>query len=267
MNQYKKPENILSQVTSAYRSVNQSIPFIMKHQLWKDFLTHKWILVMTIVVGAIFSYTLFNEISYALSEMVKGGEGSLEQTSSHARRVFHSGGMKYLLMIFFEVIIFHFVLKTMNIMNATDRKPMIRDFWNAEKRMFIVMLLSLISAWILHLLIRIGLSIFGYVHLLNYIMFFVHSFFLGLGFLDNYNEQQGFSIKQSKWIISEHKGAATGIGIIANILLFLPLLGPLIVPVICGIGAALYGHKHQIELTYSEKFEKNKSGKMKEEIV
>ena len=105
--------------------------------------------------------------------------------------------------------------------------------------------------WVLGLIMYILVSIVCGItqtgYLKDAIMFLIYGYYLGFAFLDNYLEQFHFSIKESVSCIQTHFGAATVFGIFTSIVMYVPLIGPLIVPFLCAIAATRYGHLNQME--------------------
>jgi len=84
------------------------------------------------------------------------------------------------------------------------------------------------------------LSVVGLKAYLFLPMFFVHSYFIGFAFFDNYNEQYGFNLKESTKIVSKSLGAVVAIGMIAVLLLKIPIIGAIAAPVLGATTATMY---------------------------
>ena len=80
--------------------------------------------------------------------------------------------------------------------------------------------------------------------------YFVQTYFLGLAFIDNYNEQKNISIKESFSIAYDHIGAAIVVGIVAYTLFLIPLFGIIITPFICAVGTTTYMYYSDKERAY-----------------
>lgn len=161
---------------------------------------------------------------------------------------FFSGGMKYLLIIFLEVFIFHFSVKSYSILKGKQTVLKLNDFYQAEKRMLIVMLQCLVKTWLAYLFLSIVFGVFGFEFLKKPLMFLVYSYFIGYAFLDNYNEQHEISIKNSDKIIRKRFGASIALGMLCSLLMLIPVIGPFSSPLFCAVIATLYGYRHQLEL-------------------
>ena len=273
------------QIPQAVKILIDTPDFIRKHQLWKGFLDHSWVLLFSIIVASLFSYTLYRdvhdyfipneeneieinlpaesidesilEIEKVLDNIPEEGQPELEAVQQPFvdqeeiiegdHKPLFSSSLKFLLLIFLEVLIFHFAVKTNNILKNTNRIPAFKEFSTAQIRMIIVMGRKWVLGLIMYILISIFCGITQTEYLKDAIMFLIYGYYLGFAFLDNYLEQFHFSIKQSVTCIQSHFGAATVFGIFTSLVMNVPLIGPLIVPFVCAIAATRYGHLNQME--------------------
>lgn len=274
-----------SQIPKTFRILMSTPSFIRKHKLWRGFLDYRWVLILSIIIASFFSLILVNNLydylfpdeskgieininNEDLEESIKpieeGSENISEVTNGEIeisnqslidqkenlkeehRSVF-SGSLKFLLLIFLEVLIFHFAVKTNNILKGEKVVLKFNQFYKAQIRMIKVMFRKWVYGLIMYILISIACSIIGFSFMIDPIMFFVYGFYLGFAFLDNYLEQSGFTIKESAKCIQSHFGASTVIGLFASIFMHIPLVGPLLVPFICAIAATRYGHESKME--------------------
>lgn len=274
-----------SQIPKTFRILMSTPSFIRTHKLWRGFLDYRWVLILSIIIASFFSLILVNNLydylfpdeskgieininNEDLEESIKpieeGSENISEVTNGEIeisnqslidqkenlkeehRSVF-SGSLKFLLLIFLEVLIFHFAVKTNNILKGEKVVLKFNQFYKAQIRMIKVMFRKWVYGLIMYILISIACSIIGFSFMIDPIMFFVYGFYLGFAFLDNYLEQSGFTIKESAKCIQSHFGASTVIGLFASIFMHIPLVGPLLVPFICAIAATRYGHESKME--------------------
>jgi hypothetical protein len=263
--------------------------FILKHKLWKGFLEYKWVLIFSVIIASFFSYTLCKDIyHYFTPPIVKSidipTEGldagiatieSISETSpeeaqaaldgakdklidkkeklTKTHKPLFSGSLKFLLLIFLEVLIFYFAVRTNNIIKGEKRTLTLKDFIKAQKRMILVMGRKWLFGLLMYIFVSIVCGILGADAFVKSIMFFIYGYYLGFAFLDNYLEQYKFSLKNSSKCIQRHFGASAVFGVFASVVMNVPLLGPLVVPFICGIAATRYGHA-----THMEKFDVDK---------
>ena len=274
----------LTQIPAAIKVLLTTPAFIKKHQLWKGFFEHSWILLFSVIVATVFSYSLYsnihdyfipdsNEIEVdipidELEEGIKELDEAIENSPEEAKedledakeelidkkekiegkhKSIFSGSLKFLLLIFLEVLIFHFSVKTNNILRNENKVINFQGFSNAQFRMIMVMGRKWVYGLIMYIFVSIICGFTGTGFLKSNIMFLIYSFYLGFAFLDNYLEQFKFTISDSVRCIQTHFGAATVFGIFASLVMNIPILGPLVVPFLCAIAATRYGHISQME--------------------
>ena len=273
------------QVKEATRILLSTPSFILKHELWKGFLEHKWVLIFSIVIASFFSYTLCKDIyhyfvptigqsidfeiptegldvgieviedafnispdeSQTQLENAKDKLIGKKEELTEKHRPLFSGSLKFLLLIFLEVLIFYFSVRTNNIIKGEKKALAFKDFVKAQKRMIMVMGRKWLYGLLMYILLSILCGILDASRLVDPIMFFVYGYYLGFAFLDNYLEQYKFSLKNSSKCVQRHFGASAVFGVFASVLMNVPLLGPLVVPFICGIAATRYGHEAKME--------------------
>ena len=277
----------MTQASVALKVLHKTPAFIKKNQLWKGFLDHKWIMIVTILIMGTLSVTLYNDVHDYFSpdqgininididiptkgfdvgiqdleeaalispenakERLEAGKNSLsdakDKLEDHHKPLF-SGSYKFLILIFLEILIFHFAVGTNNILKNENRILVLKEFSRAQIRMIKVMAHKWIFGLLIYVLVSIVFGIFGLSVLTNFIMFFVYAFFMGFAFLDNYLEQYHYSIKKSSKHIRTHFGAATLFGVIASAGMSIPVIGPILMPFIFAVAATIYGHEVAME--------------------
>ncbi len=275
----------LAQIPQAFKVLIDTPNFIKKHQLWKGFLDHSWVLLFSIIIASAFTYTLYRDvhdyfipgesrdieinistdgIDKGIEELEKAmeqipeegkagleaGKESLEQGKERIEgkhKPLFSGSLKFLLLVFLEVLIYHFAVKTNNILKKTNKVLAFKEFSTAQIRMIKVMGRKWLAGLLMYILISIVCGITGTDYLEDAIMFLVYGYYMGFAFLDNYLEQFHFTIKKSATCIQSHFGAATVFGLFTSIVMNVPVIGPLVVPFLCAIAATRYGHQSQME--------------------
>lgn len=217
--------------------------FIIFHKIWKGVTNYGWASKALMLIGLLLSLTFFNIIIEWVEHIWNEGN-FVKNTSSMITDlkglVFLEGGIKYLILIAFEILIFHCSVKTLNILSGESKIPKVQDFVGAIKRMIDVAIRSFIFETIIAAILGVLLSIIGLKWLLFVPMFFVHSYFIGYAFFDNYNEQYGFDIKESAKLIKERMGSVIGIGMIAVILFKIPIIGTIAAPILAATAATMY---------------------------
>ena len=274
-----------ARIPEAFKVLIDTPNFIIKHQLWKGFLDHSWVLLFSIIIASACTYTLYRdihdyfipeenraiEVNVSTDDLDKGieelekameripdegkveleaGKESLEDQKEKIKgkhKPLFSGSLKFLLLIFLEVLIYHFAVKTNNILKKTNKKLAFKEFSTAQIRMIKVMGRKWLAGLLMYILISIVCGITGTSNLKDAIMFLVYGYYMGFAFLDNYLEQFHFSIKKSATCIQSHFGAATVFGLFTSLVMNVPLIGPLVVPFLCAIAATRYGHQSHME--------------------
>jgi len=218
--------------------------FIKHHKIWKGFMSYGWASKALLIIGILFSLTFFSIIVDWIEHIFSEGGNIVANTSTMLmdmkELVFLEGGIKYLILIAVEILIFHCSVTTINILNGQKRTPSFQDFVAAEKRMIQVAIRSFILETIAAVIIGIILNIFGLKFFLFIPMFFIHAYFIGFAFFDNYNEQYGFDLKESTSLVNKQLGAVLAVGMIAVLLFKLPIIGAIAAPVLGATTATMY---------------------------
>jgi len=261
----------LKQIPETIRVLIDTPAFMKEHQIWKGFWDHSWILIFTGVIAVAFTYILFQDVhDYLFSivenpgfeinlgdpteddvegeiETVQNGLGAAEILEKPHKPLF-SGSLKFLLLTFLEVWIYHFAVRTNNILRSENRVLAFKEFIQAQIRMVVVMGRNWLFGLIMYVIVSVFCSLTDTSYFQEAIMFLIYSYYLGFAFLDNYLEQFHFPIHKSVTCIQTHFGAATVLGVFSSVIMHIPFIGPLAVPFICSIAATRYGHIHQMEL-------------------
>lgn len=218
--------------------------FIKFHKIWKGFNRYGWASKVLMLIGLLVSFSFLAIIVHWVQGVFGEGSGIVANTSAMFAEMkelfFLEGGIKYLILIGVEILIFHCSVNTINILNGQNRVPVFQDFVAAEKRMIMVVFRSYILEMILTVLITTVLKIVGLDFFKFIPIFFVHAYFIGFTFFDNYNEQYGFNIKESTKQINQRIGAVIGIGMVAVLLLKIPVIGAIAAPILGATTATMY---------------------------
>lgn len=255
INRTKKIPGLISQFTEVIPLHVKANDFIKDNKLWKGLFKMKWVFWLAIIFSLIFSFQFISVFFEWIRVMFLGqqkGSALLASTNMlsniqfFGNELFVSGGVKYLIFIFAEVIIFHCTVTTINILSGKAQRPKFKDFLNAEKRMIIVSLTAWIMEIIVSFVIGLILSIFGLNAIKKIAEFIIEFYFIGHLFLDNYNEQYGLTVKESFKHIRGHAGAAIAIGAVAYFLFLIPIIGMIIAPILGAVTGALYMFTHSV---------------------
>ena len=236
------------QIVKSILYLRQAPDFIMDNKLWQGYLSIGWISKLCVLVAIVFSYAFISGVfemfnSSENAEIVQQGSFSFyKKLENLGNAMLLSGLTKYFILILLETIIFHFAVKTQNILSGENRELTIKDFVAAEIRMIKVALRSWVFEIILSAVAVFALKLAGLDILSTVVFFLIQSYFLGLAFIDNYNEQHEISIKESFSVAYEQIGASLLVGIVAYTLFLIPLFGIILTPFICAVGTTTYMH-------------------------
>ncbi|MFK7933504.1 MAG: hypothetical protein AB8G22_08335 [Saprospiraceae bacterium] len=230
-------------------TVHTEVPtFLRRYPVWQGFWKYNWVSKFLLVVAMILGFSSLGKLtswwSGADTSTMLGFAGSVtdlaQDFGSTAYGLLADGGMKYVILLLVEVLIFHATYKTLDIITEEKHpEPALDDFIRAERRMFEIV----IRSWVLELLVMIAvgaiLGIIGLDILENSIHILVQCYFLGLAVIDNYHEHRGRTIRQSYAITHQVIGLAFGVGLILYLLLMIPLVGVIIGPLVASVAATL----------------------------
>lgn len=234
---------LINQGLAAIKYLRSSPEFISNNKLWKGYWKSGWISKVTIILAAICSWKLitqFKDLFTSETSSEIATMGLFQGMGQVSNKLFLNSGVKYLILIILEMVIFYFSVKTYEILSKTERNLELKDFIVAQIRMIKVALLS----WIYELIIGVGLSIFfaifGFDFLAKFFGVIVEFFFIGAAFMDNYNEQFNLSINNSFKKSFTHIGAALVIGLFAYVVLLIPVFGVVFAPFFAAVAATCY---------------------------
>ncbi len=228
----------------------QTWKFFKQHRLWEGDWDYRWLsrilALIAIVVGfkmlSIFSnwwsHAHFNSLSETVSQM-----GALVgDVFKNGYGLVYASGLKYVMFMLLYVATAHFSIRTLAILSG--REPQIVTFQtalHAQIRAFKVY----IRCWILELIISsIMLSIFfGIFKSIAFLetpaVFLVSCYFVGFAVVDGYNELFGLSVKESMQYTRNYIGIALATGLVAQLLMTIPVFGPILMPIVSGIATTI----------------------------
>lgn len=226
-------------------SFRKAYEFIREHRLWEGMTRYKGIVTIFIIIGLAIGAKIFDVVqnmvsTRGVSEMGLINTMSLvKDVAKESYNLLFLGGMKYLVLIFLEIIIFHFVRRTLEVKMERTFDVTLKAFVKAEIRMIKVVIMSFALETILGIGISIVLGIWNAEFLKVFLVLLVQMYFLGFAFIDNYNELSGMGIKESEIDTRKHMGVAVAVGGVAYGLLLIPVIGSIIAPVLGGVAATL----------------------------
>ncbi len=226
--------------------------FIRHYQLWKGLREYKWVFRSLLLVALATGLYLVKDIlqwreshqDATVATFFIGGDSLVANLGKHAYQSFTDGGMKWVILILLEVVIYHFMRKAMHILLGKDMPDAnsLNPFLRAQKRMIIV---SVVAFGLEFLLTDVGAKVFfGIAFPLRFLkaptILLIQTALLGSAIVDNYTEQFKFPIDESlKYIFKQHIGTAIGVGLPLFLLLKIPFLGTLIGPILASVTVAI----------------------------
>jgi hypothetical protein len=197
------------------------------------------------IAGALLSYEFFQEIWRTIQQVQNEPQGfsasmlgslSMEKMAWAAK-----GGRKYLVMIVLELVVFYIIQRTLEI--RTGRKPELstRAFIEAEVRIVRCTVLAFVLETILRfVVVELALNILNLDFLDKPVGFVIQCYFLGFAMVDNYHECFDLGVQQSeKRTRRTAIGVALAAGMVAQLLMYVPLVGAFTATVLGAVAATL----------------------------
>ncbi len=225
----------------------KAIDFIKEHRIWDGFWTYGWATRIFVILGLVVGFKFLSVIFSLVSSFGLEGPlsftsnvgGLLQDVTSEGFGIFYVGGLKYFILILMEVLIFHFARKTLEITRKTEVDSSFKTFLKAEYRMIKVVIGAFFLEIAATIIMRIVFKIFDLEFLEYPLSFIIQCYFIGFVVIDNYNEIFGMTIRESERFTRQYLGLAVAIGLVTYLLLFIPILGAAIAPLLAGVSATL----------------------------
>lgn len=219
---------------------------MMQHRLWEGLREYRWVLRMLLGVAAIIGVYLISEtIEYfesaeqvGLLGMAIGGESLLWLWAVDLYDSFSDGVLNWVTLVLLEVVIFHFMRRALQIVLQRQREAAttFRPFFHAQIRMVKV---SLLAFFVESMVLGLGEGLFPSGIAWVWSIFF-RSLFLGYVIADNYSEQFGLAIDQSRrYLARQYLGICLGLGFPLLLMLEVPLIGTILGPLVTSVTAAI----------------------------
>ena len=226
----------------------EAVLFIRKYKIWEGFWKYGW--VSRILIGlAILLGLKFIDIFWEFLEKFNNSEGIsafvemgqfVGNMAIESYSFLFTGGIKYVMLLLLEVIIFHVCRRCLEILNNQTIDLSFKNFMKAQIRMIKVVIRSYFMEMFYTVLLKIFFGIFGSFDFLeSFLIFGVQCYFLGFLVLDNYLEQFKLSIKESVRYAKQYIGVSLAVGFVLNILLLVPIIGVIVAPIIAAITVSL----------------------------
>jgi hypothetical protein len=245
-------QHLIADLRFGLWSFPEALRFMRTHRLWTGFWQYGWLsrlmLVFAIWVGLKYGALLlglFSRIDVTNPSSIGAGMADFVGDLLDADSGFLLGGMKYLVLVLAEVLIFHIVRRTVELLTGEEQDNSFSSFVKAQVRMFKVVLYAWIMELILRILISIAFGIFQIDFLVEPIMWVVQFYFLGFAVLDNYNEIYGMKIQDSAKRIYQVAGASVAIGAGTYLLMLIPVAGPFIGPMLAAVAGTLLMYERE----------------------
>ncbi|MEL6124707.1 MAG: hypothetical protein AAFR14_13410, partial [Bacteroidota bacterium] len=231
-------------------SSSKCVQFIRAHQLWQGMGAYRWLtkvgLFLAVLIGLRYLSVIFDSFggSDPTSQLGFIGHASsaLSETRSMIVGAMEGEAMKYLILVLIEVVIFHFVRRTLMIVTGDEIDTSFKTFWKAQRRMIGVVIFSYVMELVWKVIIGVVFWPFGLDTSKQVMLFLVSSFYLGFAIVDNYNEIYHMTIKQSAKYAWQYAGVTLIVGLIMYLLMYIPVVGPIIGPCFAAVIAALSLH-------------------------
>jgi len=225
-----------------------AIDFIYKHRIWEGFWKYGWVAKLLVVIGVIIGmkflsviFSWFTQADTSDPIAVISSVGSLMgQMAEEGYEFLFLGGMKYIMMIILEIVVFHVCRRTTAILTGQDSQASFDAFVKAQVRMIKVVIRCYIMEMIATILLKIFFGIFGFVDFLQpAFVFGVQCYYLGFVVMDNYFEQFSLSIKESVKYAQNFIGVALAIGLLLQGMFSIPIAGAIAGPFISAVAVTL----------------------------
>lgn len=226
-----------------------ALNFTKEYELWRGISGYKWLSKFFILIGFVLSVQFVIICLNSWQENTTDGVslaavgGALNSLFIEGYNLFVLGGLKYVVLILLEVVIFHFSRRTLEILTNEDVDNSFKTFLRAQIRMIGVSIYSFIMESILAVIIGLALSIIGFGLFKPLGIILIQCYFLGFAIVDNYNEIYNMTLKQSVRYAKQYAGVTLSTGIIAYFLMLLPIIGIVLGPLVGAIGATISMHQ------------------------
>ena len=227
---------------------SDAVVFIRKNRLWVGFWKYSWVakalVFMAILLGFKFLNTVWNW--WRTSEMDDPTEAAASVGHLFQNIAFEGydflfvGGMRYVMIMLLEVVIFHMCRGTLEILIGKTSDLSFNAFFKAQIRMIKVAIQSYVMELIFGIVIGLAFSLAGGFDFLKPVLkYTVHCYFLGFIIFDNYTEQFEYSIKESTKIARDYIGVCLAVGLTTNVLFLIPVIGAIVAPLIAAVTVTL----------------------------
>ena len=241
--------DIFYEFTLAIRYYFKALSFVREHKLWYLLAIPAILNLLAFIFVIYFSWLYSGDlITFLMDKLGFDSESSwlvlLQFLISFAVRIIvillYVKLFRYVILIFFAPML-AFVSDKIQEIAMNEPKPFnIVQFTRDIYRGMTIAIRNLIFELVITLAILGVSAIIPILALVApFLIFAVESYFYGFAMIDYRNEYKLLKAKQSRELISQHKGLAVGIGAMFNLLLFIPFLGVMFAPVLAVVAGGL----------------------------
>lgn len=220
--------------------------FIRQYQPWQGLQRYGWTAKVLIVLAIVFGWQFFHGFYQMITQVVNDPQAfgasmasAISDFSFDKYSWMLQGGKKYLVLIVLEIITFHFIQRTLEIQIGREPDHSFQAFIQAEQRMIAVSFISWILESVVQLLVNIPIGILGLGFLKQPAGLIIQFYFLGFALIDNYHECFNLKAEESRKRTWHVAGVAVAIGVVAYVLMFVPLVGVVFASMLGAVVAAM----------------------------
>jgi len=239
---------MLKQIIIAISALRIGKDFIVRHRLWENWRSMKWIHYASVLFAIFFGIKMFGLIGAAFSNLGNLVTGHMDQvqlgfTGGFLKSdftFFDSDMYKYLFLFFSMSLVFHFGGRTLEILYRVPYRPTFKTFIHSQLRSFILVFVCYILESTISGVTQGLLSSFGIGWFQPVFKFMIQSFFFGAVIIDGLHEVRGWSFKASiKHSLNYYSGIALLMGAAGLTLSYVPVIGALVVGSIISVGTLI----------------------------
>ena len=220
--------------------------FMWHHRLWRGLRDYGWVarglLIIAVLVGL---YMISEAIDFygahsddTVHALFMTPDSLFVRWVTDAYESFSDGGLKWVILVLLEVVIYHFMRRSIAIIlgREVEDQHTFKPFLTAQWRMIIV---STIAFTLESVITGVSEGLLPSV-VYGPVSLGVSATFLGLVIADNYNEQFSLTVEQSfRHLFRNYIGICLGLGLPLFLMLQVPLLGAVIGPLVTSVTAAI----------------------------
>jgi uncharacterized protein involved in cysteine biosynthesis len=229
-------------------SFPEAVRFFSRHRLWEGFWRYGWVAKFLLIIGIIASYKFMGiffeslhklDTSSTTAALSSVGIVAQNLVSKELNFLFQSG-MRYILLILMEILVFHVCTRTIDVLTNDQHLPTMQDFVKAEVRMIKVGAYAWFMESLLSGIIKgVGNVVPGFFIVQHLSIFILQCYFMGFTVIDNYFEQFGLNIRESARRARNYIGIVLAMGLTLQLFFQIPLVGAVIGPLLTGVAIAL----------------------------